>query len=296
MTKRFSLATVGLLLGAAAIVAMGWGFRLNHKTLLLAGAVGFLVAWTVGLWKTNVPHLMRRELAAYFYSPIAYVTAAVFLALSGYFFYLIIDNFREACQQGQPFHGEVMGYLLPQVAFTLMFVSPLITMRLLSEEMRSGTIEVLMTAPVTEFEVVISKFLASLLFYGYLLAITLVYVVVVWKVGNPDYGPIITTYLGLIMLGCMFLSVGLFVSSFTRNQIVAAVVTFVVLLLMWLIAYAGGRGGSLLKDVLDFLSLDKQYEAFAKGVVDTRHIIYCLTFTAAVLFLTVRSVEARKWR
>jgi ABC-2 type transport system permease protein len=169
-------------------------------------------------------------------------------------------------------------------------------MRLLSEEMRSGTIEVLMTAPVTDFEMVISKFVASLLFYVYLLAITGVHVGIVCWVGRPDYGPVITMYIGLLVLGAMFLSVGLLVSSFTRNQIVAAVVSFVALLLLFLIGGAAGQSMGPIKKIADFLSLAQQYETFHKGVVDTRHLIYSLTFTAAMLFFTVRSVEARKWR
>ena len=194
-----------------------------------------------------------------------------------------------------------MGSVLPFISMVMLFVCPMVTMRLLSEEKSTGTVEVLMTAPVTEFEMVVSKFLAGVAFYVYLLAITLAYVGILWWVGRPDYGPIITTYAALLLLGGMYLSVGLLVSSFTHNQIIAAVVTFVILLMMWFVGYAGGAlelGEKLawVKDVCKFVSFDEFFSNFSKGVMETRPLVYGVSFTAAMLFLTIRSVESRKWR
>jgi len=293
---RHTVALAGLVAGLAGAVVVAVGFGYESRVLLLVGAFAVVLGCAVGLFRTKVPPLLRRELAAYFQSPIAYVTATVFLVLAGVFFFSSLERYSMLSERGQAVPGEVMGGMLWPVMITMIFICPLITMRLLSEEVRSGTIEVLMTAPVTDFEVVLSKFLAGLLFYAYLLSMTLIHVLVVWIVGNPDYGPIITMYLGLLLLGAMFLSVGLFVSAFTRNQIVASVVTFVLLMILFMIDGASGYVEGAVKDVCGFISLYRQSDTFYKGMVDSRHVVYSLSFTAAMLFLTVRAVGSRKWR
>jgi len=286
----------GIVLGVAAVIVLGLGFQAEHRLWLVEGAGLFVAAWMLGLSKSNVPHLLRRELASFFYSPIAYVTAAVFLALAGAFFVLSLSYFIEMSNRAIAVPGGALGGMLKPVMATMVFICPLITMRLLSEEKSSGTIEVLMTAPVSSWEVALSKFFAALGFYVYLLAITLVYVPVLALVSRPDYGPIISTYIGLLVLGAMFLSVGLLVSSFTRNQIVAAAVTFVVLLALFLVGSFADRAPGATREVLNFLSFDRQYETFYKGLVDTRYLVYALSFTLAMLFLTTCSVDSRKWR
>ncbi len=293
---RQLIAVAGLIAVPAGAVLVAVGFGYESRVVLLVGAVAVVLGCVVGLFSTKVPPLLGRELAAYFQSPIAYVTATVFLVLAGVFFFSSLERYSMLSEKGQAVPGEVMGGMLWPVMVTMIFICPLITMRLLSEEVRSGTIEVLMTAPVTDFEVIISKFLAGLVFYAYLLGMTLIHVLVVWRVGNPDYGPIITMYLGLLLLGAMFLSVGLFVSAFTRNQIVASVVTFVLLMILFMIDGASGYVGGAVKDVCGFVSLYRQSDTFYKGMVDSRHVVYSLSFTGAMLFLTVRAVESRKWR
>ncbi|MCD5402054.1 ABC transporter permease [candidate division NPL-UPA2 bacterium] len=229
----------------------------------------------------KIPTLFYREFRSMFFSPIAYIVLTLFLVVSGYFFSMVLHFTREAS----------LRFTLHNMAFVLLFISPMLTMRLLAEERKSGTIETLMTDPVTDMEVVLSKFFAVLSFYLIILAPTLLYVVILKLIGNPDFGPILSGYLGLILIGCVFLSIGLFASSLTKNQIVSAVISLVILLLLWVIGWA-----SDISKVAGYLSLFEHFEDFRKGVIDTRNIIYYLSTCVLFLFLTVRVVEARKWR
>lgn len=237
---------------------------------------------------TSVPTLVRREANAIFLSPIVYVVTAVFLLLSGYFFYAITVNTREPS----------LRYVLDNMAITLLFVTPMITMRLLAEEAKSGTLQTLMTAPVTDLEVVLAKFIAGLLFYVVMIAPTIVYCVILYWLAdpNPDLGQMVAGYLGLLLLGGMFVSIGLLFSSLTQNQIVAAISSLVVLLLLWVIGWAAGLTSGVLKDVLEYLGIGTHLNSFRKGLIDTRDVIYYVSITAFALFLTVRSLESRKWR
>ena len=228
-----------------------------------------------------------REIQAYFTSPMGYIVALVFLALTGFFFGLSISGlFPEA---------EVKGYISPS-AFFLVFIAPAMTMRLMAEEQKLGTIELLLTSPVRDWEVVLGKFLASLTFFVGTLALTLYYVLLLFAFGNPDWGPIWSGYLGLILYGATALSVGLLASSLTNNQIVALVVGFGILLVLSLIDLASGLVDGVASTMLSEAGLRTHLEDFSRGVVDTTHIIYYLTMTAVFLFLTVRSLETRRWR
>lgn len=237
---------------------------------------------------TSIPTLVRREANAIFLSPIVYVVTAVFLLLSGYFFYAITVSSREPS----------LRYVLDNMAITLLFVTPMITMRLLSEEAKSGTLQTLMTAPVTDFEVVAAKFIAGMLFFIVMIAPTIVYCIILYVLAdpNPDLGQMVAGYIGLLLLGCLFVSVGLMFSSLTQNQIVAAVSALVVLLLLWVLGWASGMTSGVLKNVLEYLGIGKHLASFRKGLIDTRDVIYYLSLTAFALFLTVRAVESRKWR
>lgn len=230
--------------------------------------------------------LFYRDFSSLFFSPVAYIVLTFFLLISGYFFSVILASLQEAS----------LRYTLANMAITLLFISPMLTMRLLAEEKRSGTIECLLTDPVTDLEVVIAKFSAALAFYLVLLLPTLVYVLILKIVGNPDMGPILSGYLGLFLMGSVFISIGLFASSLTKNQIVAAVISLVTLLLLWVIGWSGESTASSWGKVTGYLSILNHFEGFRKGIIDTRDVFYYLTTTILFLFLTVRTVESRKWK
>lgn len=248
---------------------------------------------------TNTLTIARKELRAYFSSPIAYVVMAAYLVFTGLLF---IDSlggpFREASMRGF-FVGEAFAGLLGQTinsAFVLLLLGPVLTMRLLAEESKMGTIELLLTAPVRDFEVVLGKFLAGLAIMLMLLLMTLYYPVLLGIFGHPDVGPIISGYAGMVLLGAFFLSVGLFASSLSNSQIASVVIGLVILLMFWFINQAGDFFRGLPESVLDFVSPRTHFTNFARGIVDTQSILYHISLTAIFLFLTIRSLETRRWR
>ena len=228
-----------------------------------------------------------REIQTYFTSPMGYIVALVFLALTGFFFGLSVsDLFPEA---------TISSYIEPS-AFILVLLAPAMTMRLMAEEQKLGTVELLLTSPVRDWEVVLGKFLASLTFFIVTLSLTLYYVVLLYAFGSPDPGPVWSGYLGLILYGATALSVGLLASSLTNNQIVALVVGFGILLILSLIDVASGQVDGVWETVLSQIGLTTHLDDFSRGIVDTNNIIYYLSVTAVFLFLTVRAVETRRWR
>jgi ABC-2 type transport system permease protein len=234
----------------------------------------------------NVLTLFRREINASFFSPMAYIAATFFLFISGIYFYNILVLSREV----------TLRYTLESVSFFLMSVTPLVTMRLFAEEKKSGTMEVLMTAPVSDLQVVLGKFLGAMGFLLAMLAPTGVYVFALSLVGDPDYGAIISAYVGMLLMGGLFASIGLFVSSLTSNQIVAAIVTFISLISLWIAGYLSLQTRWPLSAFLDYMGAAGHLDSFLKGVIDTRDVIYYLSLTAYFLFLSVRSLETRRWR
>jgi len=233
----------------------------------------------------NALPIARREIIAYFYSPIAYNVLAVFLFISGIFF-------SAGLGEGQ---ANLRG-IFYNMGIVLLFLSPTITMRLMSEEMKMGTIEPLMTAPVTDLEVVVGKFVSGLGFYIFLLLPTLAYPLMISRVGELEWGAIWSAYLGLVLIGAVYISVGLLISALTKDQVVAAVTGFDVLLALWLLDIITKRGTDWLSDSVRYVTLFYHFDTFVKGLVDTRDIIFYLSLTVFVLFLCVRVVEARKWR
>jgi ABC-2 type transport system permease protein len=177
-----------------------------------------------------------------------------------------------------------------------LFVVPLITMRTYAEEKRSGTIELLMTSPVTDFEIIIGKFLGAMSLYGAILAVTLVHMAVLFRFGNPEWKPLVSGYFGLLLLGGCFVSVGLFFSSLTKNQIVAGMFTFAVLLLLWVIDWIGSFSGPTVARFTSYISLTGHVEDFLRGIVDTEHVVYYLSFITFGLFLTAKAVDSERWR
>ncbi|MEM8995552.1 MAG: ABC transporter permease [Acidobacteriota bacterium] len=235
-----------------------------------------------------------RELRAYFVSPLAWVILTAVLLVQGYFFSIIVASLSDpnTVAGATPF-----SYFFGFFWITLLFITPAITMRLVAEERRSGTIESLMTAPITEVQVVLAKFFAAFAFYGFLWLPTLLYPVLVGRHTDIDWGPVASGYLGTLLIGAMALAVGLFGSSFTKNQIVAAVTTFGLLMALFALPWAGDLmpDGTLGK-IFGYMDLIAHMEEFAKGIIDTRRVVYYLTTTALFLFLTTRALAARKWR
>jgi ABC-2 type transport system permease protein len=249
--------------------------------------------------------IFKKELRLYFTSPVAYVVVTIFLLIAGYFFYSIFAFFSLASMQAamNPAMGRdlnvtdnVMRPLFSNISVILLLLMPLVTMRLFAEERRSGTIELLLTYPVRDGAVLVGKYLAALALYGTMLALTLLYPGLLAYFARVEWGPLVTGYLGLLLMGSMFLAVGIFASSLTENQIIASITTFGILLIFWVIGwsadYAGGTWGKL----LTHLSILEHYDSFAKGVLDTKDVLYYLNFTILALFLTLRSLEARRWK
>ncbi|MFA5864432.1 MAG: ABC transporter permease [Phycisphaerae bacterium] len=232
--------------------------------------------------------LAKRELAAFFYSPIAYVVAAVFLAVSGIFF---------AGDVFVPGREAQMRDLFDRQAFMLVFILPMLTMRILAEEFRAGTIESLMTAPVRDYEVIVGKFLGTWFFFAAMLVPTLIYAGMVKGYGQADLGPIVTGYFGLLLLGGLYISVGTLTSSLTKNQVVSAVLAFLVLsiftFLLWGIT---NRVTGTWQTVLRTLNVYERFGDFSRGLLDPRHVVFFITVTVGTLFVAVKVLESRRWR
>ena len=232
--------------------------------------------------------IARRELASYFYSPIAYVAMFLFLVVAGY-------AFRQDFQPGQP---ATMRAIFAQMVWLFVAILPVLCMGLLAQEWATGTIETMMTAPVREYEVVLGKFLGSFLFFLVLLAPTLLFLVMLAVYGRPDYGPIFSGYLGLILVGALFIAIGLFCSSLTRSQVVAAVSAAAILFVVTVVPhFAAGQAtlGVYARRVVE-QGVMARYNDFAKGVIDTGNLVYFVAATGVFLFLTVKVLESRRWK
>jgi len=169
-------------------------------------------------------------------------------------------------------------------------------MRTYAEEKRSGTIELLLTSPLTDVQIVTGKFLGGMVLYMAMLSVTVVHLGFLFIFGNPEWRPVLTGYLGLLLMGGCFLSLGLFISSLTKNQIIAGMVTFAVFLLFWVINWFATFAGPTMQAVLNYLSITEHLNDFARGVIDTKHLVYYVSFIAFSLFLTVRAVDSERWR
>ncbi len=237
---------------------------------------------------SRAPTIARRELASYFHSPIAYVGMFVFLLAAGFAF---MDDF----QPGKP---AVMRAIFDFMVAILIVIVPLLSMGLLAQEWASGTIETMMTAPVEETDLVVGKFLGAFGFLLVLLAPTLIYVIMLAIYGPPDYGPIVSGYLGIILVGAFYLAVGLFCSSLTRSQVVAAVLAVAILALVTIVPWILARSitlGGFWRSVADWGVMNR-YNDFSKGIIDLGNSIFFLAGTAVFLFVTVKVMESRRWR
>lgn len=240
--------------------------------------------------------ILKRELRAYFFSPLAYVVAALLLLVNGAVFWLIVSYLNDPrAGIGAPlelFFGQTVFFWL-----ILLFVAPVVTMRLLSEERRSGTIEVLMTAPVSETMVVVGKYFAALIFYLFLWLPTVVYAVILSRYGEVDWGPVASGYVGVAGIGALLLAAGVLASALSRSQLVAAVLTFAIAGPLFAIGFLEFLfTGEVLKELFAYLSLPRHMEDFSRGIVDSRRLVYYVSASALFLFLAARALAAKKWR
>ncbi len=252
----------------------------------------------------NVFTIYRKELKSYFASPIAYLLMAVFALIFGYFFYvataIFVSRGMESQMMGRGFPMDVNEWvirpLMMNVSVIGLFMIPMITMRLFAEEKRSGTIELLMTSPVRDTEIILGKWLAALTLYASILGLSMVNVAVLFLYGKPDWKPILVGYLGLLLQGGCLLAVGTFISTLTRNQIIAAGATFAACLLLWILDWVSAYETAAWAKVLSYMSVVTHFEPFSKGVLDTKDVIFYLSVMFLGLFLTARSMESLRWR
>src|SRR3954467_4665428 len=237
---------------------------------------------------TNILAIAQKELKSYFASPIAYIVIGLWALLYGWFFTFILNYFlRQSLQMSQfgaqgpqamNINQQMIRPLLQNVTILVLFLMPMVTMRTCSEGKRSGRIELLLTSPITDFQIIMGKFLGAMALYGVMLLVSLIHIRVLFAFANPEWKPVITLYRGLLLLGGCFVSLGLFISSLTNNQIVAGMVTFAVFLLLWIIPGTGRCSGPTVDKVTQYLSILDHLDDFGKGVLDTTHIIYYLSF------------------
>lgn len=244
---------------------------------------------------SNLMTMFRRELGSYLFFPLAYVILTVFLLLTGIFYYF---GFIQYMADGF-FLDMGLERIFGSILTFLIFCAPILTMRLLAEEKRSGTIEVLLTAPVTDWQIVLAKFLAVLAFFGILVSPTLAYVFLLtrYSLSTPDYGLIAGGYVGLTFMACLYFSLGLFISSLTRSQIVAAIISFVCFVTLWFLPHAMSEqlGTPWLRQIFEHMNFVKYHEVFVRGVIDSRAVLFDVSLTLFFLFLTVRAMESRRW-
>jgi ABC-2 type transport system permease protein len=251
----------------------------------------------------NVTAIAGKELRGYFGSPIAWVMMGLFAVIFGWFYNVYLNFFVQSAMRAQfgappmqNVNNDMIRPLLQNASVLILFLLPMVTMRTYSEEKRSGTIELLLTSPVTDVEIILGKFLGAVGLYGGLLLVTAAYVAILFGLGSPEWRPVLSGYLGLLLLGACFISVGLFISSTTKNQMVAGAATFVVALMFWIISWFADSSGPTTAAVLNYLSVTQHFDDFGKGVIDTKHIVFYLSFIAFGLFLTLKSVDSERWR
>ena len=252
----------------------------------------------------NIWTIAQRELYSYFVSPVAWVLLTIFAFLSGLFTYIISASFvrysLESQMQGQGgtinLNDQVIAPLFSNIAVIGLFLIPLISMRLFAEEKRQGTIELLVTSPVHDTEIVIGKWLSAVLMYGALLVVLILDFSFLFIYGQPDWKPVVTGLLGILLQGAALLALGTFISTTTKNQIVAGAVGFALALVLWILNWTTSFGNSDSVQVLNYLSIVSHMDSFSRGVLDSKDIIYYLSMIFLGLFLTTRSLESMRWR
>lgn len=252
----------------------------------------------------NAWTIYRKELNSYFVSPIAYLLLTMFALIFGFFFWNSVGIFAYYSLQSQMsgrgfpmnLNEQVIRPLLSNASVIGLFFIPMITMRLFAEEKRNGTIELLVTSPIRDLEVIVGKWLAAVTLYATMLLFTAINVTFLFRYGNPDWKPLLIGYLGLLLQAGALLAVGTFISTLTKNQIIAGAATFAVCLLLWVLEWVGGYETASWAKIVSYMSVVTHFESFAKGVLDLKDAIFYLSLTFLGLFLTARSMESLRWR
>ena len=253
---------------------------------------------------SNVWTICRKEIKSYFASPIAYILLGMFAIITGYFFWSAVGYFVSISLQSQmmgrsfPMNVNEMLIrpLLMNASVVSLFMIPMITMRLFAEEKRQGTVELLMTSPVRDWEIILGKWLAAELLFAIMLGLMLLNFSFLFLYGKPDWKPMLAGFLGLLLQAGAMLAVGTFISTLTKNQIIAGSATFGVCLLFWVLQWVDTYESTAASKVMAYMSMATRYEPFAKGVIDSRDAIFFVTMIFFGLFLTARSLESLRWR
>jgi ABC-2 type transport system permease protein len=251
----------------------------------------------------NIWIICRKELKSYFASPIAYLLITVFAVIFGYFFWRAIAYFVQAGLEMQMRGGAqpmsvnelVIGPLLSNMSVIVLFLIPMMTMRLFAEEKNRGTIELLLTSPVHDWELVLGKWLGSVIMFLVIIGVSCLNILLLFAYGRPDWKPVLAGLLGLILQGGAILAIGTFISTTTKNQIIAGSVTFAVVLLLWVLSWLNFEQASWAK-VLAYCSVLSHGESFTRGVIELKDVVYFVSVIFFGLFLTERSIESLRWR
>jgi ABC-2 type transport system permease protein len=252
----------------------------------------------------NTLTICRKELSSYFRSPIAYGVMAFFAIITGFFFYsgvrlFVVQQVRMSMMgQSVPLNVDewVVRNVLQNIAVIGLFVIPMITMRLFAEEKGAGTIELLVTSPIRDNEIIVGKWLAALILYACMLGLSLINMGVLFAYGKPDWRPMMIGYLGLVLQGGCLLAIGTWISTWSKKQIVAGVAGFAICLLLWVLEWVSSFESSTTLQVLAYMSVLSHFDTFSRGVLDLKDAVYYLTMIALGLFLTARSMESMRWR
>jgi ABC-2 type transport system permease protein len=228
----------------------------------------------------------KKELRSYFDSPVAYIVITIFLLIAGWFFFSDLFLVNQASLRN----------LFGIIPFIFMFFIPAVTMRLISEEKKSGTMEILLTLPVKDYQIILGKFLAGMILIAVAVILTLVYTLTLSGLGDLDFGLVVAGYLGLLFLGASYLSIGIFTSSLTQNQIVAFITSFLIIFVLFMLDKVLVFVPTFLASFFEYLSVDYHFSNLSRGVIDSRDVLYFLSLIFLFLFFSVRALSNRKWR
>jgi ABC-2 type transport system permease protein len=252
----------------------------------------------------NILLICRKELKSYFASPIAYAVMAIFGLIFGWVFFNASRDFIRFSFQSQMMGGggptnvndQIVRPLLGFAGTIALFLVPMITMRLFAEEKRTGTIELLLTSPIKDIEIILGKWLGAVLLYMCVLLMSMLNIALLFAWGKPDLKPVLVAYLGLLLQGATLLAIGALISTMTRNQIIAGIATFFISLLLWLLSWFTAFDSSATAQVVNYMSIVTHFENFGKGVLDSKDVVFYLSMIFFSLFLTSRSLESLRWR
>jgi ABC-2 type transport system permease protein len=253
---------------------------------------------------TNVFLICRKELKSYFASPIAYAVMAIFGLIFGWVFFNATRDFIRFSFQAQMMGGggtanvneQIIRPLLRFTGTIVLFLVPMITMRLFAEEKRTGTIELLLTSPIKDIEIILGKWLGAVALFVCVLGMSMINIAMLFAWGKPDLKPVLVAYLGLLLQGATLLAIGALISTMTRNQIIAGIATFFVSLLLWLLSWSTAFDSTWISSLLNYMSIVTHFENFGKGVIDSKDVVFYLSMMFFSLFLTSRSLESLRWR